>query len=154
MSVAPIGTELADLLDRTSPLLLVEMDDEGTVVWASTAWELLFRVLVPGGLVGTAVDDFVPADRRARHLEERRKFRADPRPVVTRVDCLRQDGTSVPVILQMNGVVYRERKCVLVRAMDLGLLKRPPPQAASHLGERAFYPPTTAPGAATGLPPP
>jgi PAS domain-containing protein len=143
MSVAPIGTELADLLDRTSPLLLVEMDDEGTVVWASTAWELLFRVLVPGGLVGTLVDDFVPADRRGRHREERRKFHAEPRPVVMRVDCLRHDGTSVPVLLQLNGVVYRERKCVLVRAVDLGLLKRPPPSAASHLGqqEAAFYPP-------------
>ncbi len=134
------GLELADLLWLNHAFLLSEMAaEDGRIILASPALELMFRVPVSGGLVGRCVDCLVPEALQKAHKSHRQRFEASPQPqanaVTTRTGAtmagLRQDGTTFPVLVSLKGVRYAGRTCVLASVVDRSAVGDPPPAVAT-----------------------
>ena len=92
------------LLDA-APDAMVIADQGGLIVYANRQAETLFAYTVDE-LVGQPIETLIPAAYRARHVEHRDRYLANPRtrPMGAGLDLLarRKDGSEVPVEISLS----------------------------------------------------
>ncbi len=93
---------------ESSPIALIMVDEEGTIVLANNAAERLLRY-GKEALLGRSVDQLVPDSARGRHAKLRAGFQSypAPRPIGEGRDLsvVRSDGEVVPVEIGLNPIM-------------------------------------------------
>ena len=106
---------------ESSPIGLLTIDDDGTIVFANRHLERLFGYAT-GELVGLAVEDLVPARFREQHPSLRGGYLEAPSPRAMgdgrKLSGVRKDGSEFPVEIGLRPIVLDDGHFVVASVVD------------------------------------
>ncbi len=109
-----------DLNAAPDGMLLV--DDQGMILFANQRAEQLFGAR-SGALLGSAVDDLIPARHRTAHAEQRTNYEKDATArrmgSLRGLTGLRADGVEIPLDISLSPLIEQGRRLVVVAVRDV-----------------------------------
>lgn len=123
--VPPVGlaadAELAGLAGERAPDVLVMVDSDGRILWASHAAEVTLGWPV-AELRGLQVEMLIPEAKRGGHVALRGSYHAtaEPRPIGVGLEltALHRDGREIPVEIGLSSTEFQGQPVVLAAVRD------------------------------------
>lgn len=101
--------------------LIVERDENGTIIYASPEAEKMFRVPYIGELFGKSVDELVPLPHKDLRLEFNKNPRVRRMGLGKPLSGRRRDGTTFPVEVELNPKFDPSSGRLLIRAYIMSM---------------------------------
>jgi len=121
------ATEQFRLALEAAPTGMLMMDEAGIIVQVNAQIEALFGYR-RDELMGKPLEMLVPERYRTHHPDLRQMFSGDPKTRLMGADRelygLRQDGSEVPIEIELNPLQTSEGRCVLTSIADITDRKR------------------------------
>ena len=122
-----VDDRLAGLLLEAAPDGTIVVDDAGTIVLANRQALTLFG-FERGDLLGHAVDELLPIERRVAHAAHRTAFQAAPQAramgVGLELEARRADGSLLPVEISLSPVTVDGRRHTIASVRDVSERRR------------------------------